>query len=165
MRPGSGGALSRGLHRHGPGPRSARGDIPLPSGAARHGPAAGWGRRCWRAAGPPGRQRAAPVPPRPVRPFRQRGAESGRCWRHAGLGGRAGLRAGLRPGAGLRGHRGGLRRLRQVRRGDQLLPHRGGRRRRPSRSAAPRDPRAPPRAALPPTAPSPPELRTCGPAG
>lgn len=59
------------------------------------------------------------------------GVESGRRRRRdAGLGGGgASLRPLLRPGAGLRGHRRGLRRLRQVRRGDQLLPDRGGRRR------------------------------------
>lgn len=46
VRPESGGALSRGLHCHG---------AVWESPAARHGPATGWGRRCRRAAGPPGR--------------------------------------------------------------------------------------------------------------
>lgn len=143
----------------GAGPSSLTPSPPEPSGEPQSQPPAamapGAGRAFPHTAGPPSRTRGASTRPgwrrraksggqRARRAGRGRhrprlrpaagvglsgGAEAGRRQRHAGLGGGAGLRPVLRPGAGLRGHRGGLRRLCQVRRGDQLLPHRGGRRR------------------------------------
>lgn len=104
-------------------------------------PAAGSGRaalRTDRGQHPPARPGAAPL-------FLSGGAESGkRRWRRdGGLGSGGALRAVLRPGAGLRRHRRGLRRLRQVGRGDQLLPDRGGRRRPSAPLSRPRPGEAP----------------------